>query len=155
VLRALELDVYRRLRRHDAAVLADAIGLKEEAVEQCLEQLSRAGQVRRVRGLWVSTDVLTLDTRPSPQKNRALKRHWAAVGLVRLEAAPLVPGPDERSLFSFNLFAVSHAEFEQIRQLHIDYYERVRSIVADATLGERVVLLNQQLIDLRLTATSG
>jgi hypothetical protein len=51
-------------------------------------------------------------------------------------------------LHSYNLFSVSHADFARIRELHVEYYERVRRIVADSNVADRVVLLNQQLIPL-------
>jgi hypothetical protein len=51
-------------------------------------------------------------------------------------------------LFSYNLFPVSDADFERIRRLHIDYYERVREIVSQSRRSDRVVLLNLQLVPL-------
>jgi hypothetical protein len=43
---------------------------------------------------------------------------------------------------------VSHADLERVRELHLEYYERVRRIVADSSVVDRVVILNQQLIPL-------
>jgi len=40
-----------------------------------------------------------------------------------------------------------------IRQLHVDYFERVRAIVAESKDVDRVVLTNQQLVDLTETGS--
>jgi hypothetical protein len=43
---------------------------------------------------------------------------------------------------------VSRSDFERVRELHLEYYARVRRIVAESQQADRVVLLNQQLIPL-------
>jgi transcriptional regulator with XRE-family HTH domain len=143
VLRALEVERYRRLPRHQPGVIAELTGIAPEVEEACLARLARAGQIRRYRGRFVVRQVLTVDTRGLPAKNLALKRYWAELGLSRLSRSG-----QGRSLFSYNLFAVSADAFERIRNEHIDYFERVRSIVAESRGADRVVLLNQQLIAL-------
>jgi hypothetical protein len=92
--------------------------------------------------------VLTVDTREEPDRNRRLKAHWARTGLERLEQ----PAPPPEALFSFNLFAVSESSFQKIRELHLDYYDRVRAIVDESPHADRVVLLNLQLIPMRTPA---
>jgi len=87
---------------------------------------------------------MAVDTRSDPEKNRALKRHWARVGLSRLGA----PHTSPDALFSFNLFATSEEAFQRIRQLHLDYYDRVRAIVDETQSTDRVVLMNLQLVPL-------
>jgi len=88
--------------------------------------------------------VLTIDTRRQPEKNRRLKDHWAEVALGRLRTGALERG----ALFSYNLAAVSHADLEEIRRLHVDYYERVRQVVAKSKHADRVILVEQQLVPL-------
>lgn len=143
VLRALEIDDYRQLPQHQPGFIAKAVGIGLEEEAACLRQLVAAGQIRRQKGRYVVRRVLTVDTRQIPEKNRALKRYWANQGLCRLEHAK-----EGRSLFSYNLFAVTQESFEQIRREHIEFFERVRTIVAASRGAERVVLLNQQLIAL-------
>ncbi len=150
VLRALELREYRALPRHRPGFIASVTGMPAALEEHCLRQLAAAGQIRRSRGRWATCNVMTVDTRADAARNRAVKAHWARVGEERLVASQT----SHRSLFSYNLFAVSREDFEQIRQLHIDYYERVRAVVAASTGADRVVLVNQQLIDLAETASS-
>jgi hypothetical protein len=40
---------------------------------------------------------------------------------------------------------LSHADFERVRELHLEYYERVRRVVAESRVADRVVVLSQQL----------
>lgn len=148
VLRALELDAYRALPRHAPGFIARHIGISQEAEAECLRALLAAKQIKRVRGRYVIQHVLTVDTRPDEAQNRRLKQHWANVGLERLSAGDAPP----EALFSYNLFPVSKTDFERIRRLHIDYYERVREIVAQSKRADRVVLMNVQLVPLERSA---
>jgi hypothetical protein len=141
VLRALELDRIRSARRHDPDLVARAVGLPTETTEQLLGELVRAGQIEKRRGRWRIRRVLTVDTRSDPARNQALKRHWARVGLNRLERA----GPDQSQLFSYNLFAAADEDLTRIRQACLEHYERVRQIVAESRHGDRVVLFYQAL----------
>ncbi|HEV8550118.1 MAG TPA: DUF4423 domain-containing protein, partial [Polyangiaceae bacterium] len=118
-------------------------GVEQEG--RLLEALRVARLIRRKRAKWAPARVLTVDTRADPERDRQLKGHWAAVGLERLRRGPSAKA---EALHSYNLFAVSHADFARLRELHLEYYERVRRIVAESTKADRVVLLNQQLIPL-------
>ena len=73
-----------------------------------------------------------------------MKRHWAQVGVERLAGAALPDG----SQYSYNLFAVSEDGLQRIRQAHLQYYERVRAIVAECQLPTRLALVNIQLLPL-------
>jgi transcriptional regulator with XRE-family HTH domain len=142
VLRALELDAYRTLPAHEPGFIARRVGLSLQEEERYLAVLVDAKQIRKERGRWVVRRVLTVDTRPSEADNRRLKQHWARVGLERLSTVPHPPG----ALFSFNLFAIGSDEYERIRRLHIEYFERVREIVAESRTADRVALMNLQLV---------
>jgi hypothetical protein len=48
-------------------------------------------------------------------------------------------------LFSYNVFPIGHAGLARLRQLHLDYYQRVRYLVANATGADHVVVMNVQL----------
>lgn len=144
VLRALELRDYREAARHEPGVLARLIGVDAAQEEQLLGELRAAGLIRRRQGKWRPVRVLTVDTRARPEDDRRLKLHWAHVGAERLAAGPIRPG----TYFSFNVCAVSHADLERIRELHQEYYDRVRRIVAESTEADRVLLINQQLVPL-------
>ena len=147
VLRALELDRYRALAKHEPGLIARLTGISLQEEQRCLTALAQAKQIHLQRGRWVLARVLTVDTRPSEADNRRLKQHWAEVGLERLRSrtAP------ENALFSFNLFAVNARDFERIRRLHVEYFQRIREIVSASTAPDRVVLMNLQLVPLQQT----
>lgn len=150
VLRALELQEYRSAASHQPGMIARAIGVSLAEEERLLEELRAARLIHRRGGKWLPARVLTVDTRARPEGDRLLKLHWAKLGVKRLQGGPI----RRDTFFSFNLFAVSHADFERIRELHLDYYERVRRIVAESNVADRVVLLNQQLVPLDEPPTS-
>jgi transcriptional regulator with XRE-family HTH domain len=144
VLRALELDEYRRLPGHVPGVVARSIGISVAEETRLLAALGKARLIRRRRGKWGLSRVLTLDTRTDPERDRRLKEHWAEVGLDRLRRGPR----SSDAYHSYNLFAVSHADFARVRELHVEYFQRVRRIIAESSLAERVVLLLQELVPL-------
>jgi hypothetical protein len=146
VLRVLELEAYRSLPRHEPSFIAARLGISLEEEEQCLSALLRAKQIRRRAGRYSVARVLAVDTRQDPAGNLALKRHWFAAASARLERQ----GVAADALASYNLFAISDADLERVRQAHLDYYERVRAIVAESKHPSRVVLTVIGLLPLSL-----
>jgi len=144
VLRALELDAYRELPAHDSDFLAQETGLERAEVERHLAALVAAGQFRRRGKRYRIERVMTVDTQPDAERNRALKHHWAEFARQRL----LEGGDGEQALYSYNLFAISEPAFERIRRLHVEHFERVREIIAQSKRADRVVLMNLQLLPL-------
>lgn len=144
VLRALELEPYRALPRHEPGFIAARLGITLEEEEECLSALLRAKQIRRRKGRFYVTRVLAVDTREDEARNLALKRHWFGVASAELERR----GIGASALASYNLFAISEADLERVRQAHLDYYERVRAIVAESKRPSRVVLTTIGLLPL-------
>ena len=141
VLRALELREYTALGKHQPGWIASRLGIPREEEARCLEVLSESGQIREEHGRWVLTEALAIDTRPDPNAERRLKKHWASVGVDRLGASS--PG-----LFSFNVFTVSAGDLERLRELHRSYFRTMRSIIAASEPADRVVVANVQLFSL-------
>lgn len=141
VLRAMELPSYRALPGHQSGFLASRLGIDPREEDACIEALAAAGQIRREGRKWITSDAVTVDTRPDPSAERKLKAFWAKVGLDRLAAG-------QQGLFSFNVFTVSEADLERLRELHRSYFRSLRSIVAASTPAERVVVANVQLFAL-------
>ena len=144
VLRALELEQYRALPRHQPGFIAACTGVTLQQEEQCLAALLRAKQIQRRRGRYQVARVLAVDTRQDPAGNLALKQHWfqAAAAEVTQHGVPA------DGLASYNLFAISDADLGRIRQAHLDYYERLRAIVAESKQPTRVVLATIGLVPL-------
>ena len=90
---------------------------------------------------WQPGEALAIDTRRDAAAGRRLKSHWARVGIDRLEA-----GADGQ--FSYNVFAVSEADLERIRELFAGTFRTLRAIVGESTPSERVVVVNLHVFPL-------
>jgi len=144
VMRVLETEAYRRLPQHQAGFIARRLGISEAEEAECLQALAASELIAKRRKRWVTTQVLTVDTRRNPGAGRALKQHWAGVALDRLPALE----PRENDLFSYNLFNVSENDWLRLRELHIAYYQELRRIINASEPAERVALVNVQLLRL-------
>jgi transcriptional regulator with XRE-family HTH domain len=144
VLRALELRGYRARPEHAPEYVAERLGLPRAEVEALIGALSASGQIALRGGRYEPTAVLTVDTGLDAEANLRLKQHWAELGLARL-ARTRGRGS---GYFSYNLFAISERNYARARQLHAEYYERLRELVAKDRDPERVVLSNLQLFPL-------
>ena len=138
---ALELRQYAELPQHVPGWIAELLGISLEEEARCLAALKASGQIRLFRQRWVVNRSMTVDTRAGPDAERALKQWWADVGLQRLAAR--APGQ-----FSFNVFAVSSADLERLRELHTAYYRQMRAIVTASQPSERIAVANLQLFEL-------
>ncbi len=144
VLRVLELAEYRRLPQHVDGWVASRLGIDLRLEQECLAALANSGLIVRRQRRWAVGRVLTVDTRANPSAGLALKQHWASVGQTRLPQLE----PNSVDLFSYNLFTVSEEDWQRLRELHIAYYQELRSIVAESKPADRVVLANLQLLRL-------
>jgi hypothetical protein len=141
ILRALELEQYRALPEHEPGWLARSLGVPIEEEVECVSLLESTGQIERFEGKWRARQVLTIDTRKDPEAARQLKAWWAKVGTERF-------GANVDGVFSYNLFGVSHADYERIEALQRAYFRELRSIVADSQPVETVAVVNLQLFSL-------
>lgn len=141
VLRALELTEYQALRQHRPGWIARRLGITQREEKRCLEALLAARQVRFAGGRYVLDDTHNVDTRADPARARALKTQWLRVALKRYEAGV-------HGIFGYNLMAVSRADLERLRALHVDYFQKMQALVADSTPSECVVLFNTELFAL-------
>lgn len=140
VVRALELVDYQQLPAHEPGWIARRLGIATEEEVRCLEFLRDTGRVAWT-GTHYTSDTVAVDTRRHPEVGLRLKAHWARVGAARAESGS--PGQ-----FSYNVFTVSRADFERIRQAHLDYFRLLRSIVAESEPEEVVAVANVQLFAL-------
>lgn len=101
-------------------------------------------RIQGENGVYRPSQVLSIDTRSDFHHNLRLKAFWAAGAAERLAQHH----KQSTNLFSYNLFAISEADLHRVRRLHVEYYERVRQLVASARGADRVVLLNLQLVAL-------
>ncbi len=140
VVRALELHDYTSLPAHEPGWIAQRLGIEVDEEARCIAFLRETGRIEWT-GTHFRTDTFAVDTRRHPEVGRRLKSHWTQVGAQRVAAGS--PGQ-----FSYNVFTVSRADFERIRQAHLDYFRSMRSIVAESQPGEVVAVVNVQLFAL-------
>ncbi len=141
ILRCLELEDYQNLPEHAATWIAKRLGLPTREVEACLRILDLSGQVRWNGSHYVLDRILAVDTRRDAKTTRKLRSFWLQVAQDRLNQQS--PG-----VFSFNVFTVSNEDLDKLRELHANYYQRMRSIISNSKPGQRVVLACQQLLAL-------
>jgi hypothetical protein len=141
VLLALELRQYRELSKHEPGWIANLLGIDLEEEARCLALLKTSGQIRLARGRWVVNRSMTVDTRSAADAEQKLKLWYAEVGVQRLTAR--APGQ-----FSFNVFAVSRADLERLRELHRAYFRQLRAVIASSEPSECVAVANVQLFEL-------
>ena len=137
ILRALELTDYLNLPAHEPGWIARRLGISEEEETRCLAFLRDTGQIQW-QDVRYRIQTLAVDTNRTPVINRRLKAHWARVGAERIEQG--TPGQ-----FSYNVFSVSRADFERIREAHLRYFYALRGIVAESSPDEVVAVANVQL----------
>jgi DNA-binding phage protein len=141
VLRALELTDYAELGKHRPGWIAQRIGITREEEELCLATLAAARQIRLQSGRWVIDQTQTIDTRADPARGRRLKAEWLRVALDRLEGGV-------RGTFGYNVMAISLADFERLKELHLAYFRNMQALVTDSAPSECVVLFNTELFAL-------
>ena len=138
VLRMLELEEYRKLPRHEIGWLASRLRLTTSEERACLDLLVEAGQARWNGSHFEPSEVLAVDTRREPDAARALAVFWAQQGVSRLEQ-----GADGH--FAYNLFAVSNADYDRLRELQRAYFSQIRAIIAESAPAQCVALINLQM----------
>ena len=145
VLRALELSDYRALAEHEAGWLAARLGLSPEEEARSLDLLLRSGQViRESNGRYAPARISTVDTRRDPEAARRLRVFWSRAAAERIEGA----GESQQIAAAYNLFGISHADLQRLRELQRAYFRQMRAIIAESNPVETVVLANMQLIEL-------
>jgi len=138
VLRALELEQYRALPRHERGWIARRLGISVDEEDHCLELLSQAGQIREGSEGHFEHQVATVDVRRDRLATRNLAAWCAELGQTRLAESGA-------GTFTFNLFGVSAQDLARLRQLQRDYFAELRAIVAESQPVERVAVANMQI----------
>jgi transcriptional regulator with XRE-family HTH domain len=141
VLAVLETEAYLSSDQPASRFLVKRLGIDSKTVDQALAGLASAGLIEERHGKYRVLRALTIDTRGRPGASLRLRRHWAAVGAERLAA------PGARDLFAYNVFSVSRADFERIRELEQQYFREARAIVAASSPSEVAGLLSVQLFE--------
>jgi hypothetical protein len=141
VLRALELDAYRKSSGRGERWLATQLGVGVPEVKRALEVLAATGQIRKARGRWRVDEVRAVDTGHDARLARGLKVAWTRVALDRLVHG--APGN-----YGYSVFAVSRRDLRRLREIHLQYVRAMQSLIADSGPAECVGLYCAQLLHL-------
>jgi DNA-binding phage protein len=137
VVRMLEIAAYQALPAHEPGWIAQRVGLTPVEEAECLAFLLETGEVS-----WTGThyrhEPVTLDTRRQPEVGRQLKAHWTSVAERWIREG-------RTGQFSYNVFTVSRADLERLRQLHLAYFHDLRALIAESSPAEVVAVANVQL----------
>jgi len=147
VLRALELEEYQALRRHQPGWIARRLGIPAAEEERCLALLSRTQQIRLRRGKWVLDQSRLVDTRADPERSLAVRSWWTRVALERIQAG-------HGEAFSFNLFSVSEPDLQRIKEAYRAFFQQMRAIIAASEPNQRVVLFSTLLVPIEPLANA-
>lgn len=141
ILRQLETRDYRRLRRHRVGWLARRLRISRAEEEASVAALAAAGLVRWQGERWATEPVAVDTSMASEEMRRRLKLHWVDAGRARL-----AQGDD--GLFSWAVVALSRADYEKLRALHVRYMQALRQLVDASEPSEVVAVANVQLFEL-------
>ena len=141
VLRALELRAYAELPRHTPGWIASRIGITSAEEQRCLDLLLETGQIRKEGARYALARSQTVDTRRDPRVAQKIKVWWSDVAVGRLRDGAA-------GASSYNLFTVSDADFERLRELHRAYFQQMRAIIEASQPCDRVVIACAQMLEL-------
>lgn len=141
ILRQLECADYRRLRRHRRGWIATRLGISPELEDACLRALEEAGLTRWDGTRHLATEVAVDTSMGTAEDRRALRLHWADVGRAGIERG-------DEGLFSWAVVALSRADLERLRAMHVQYMHAMRQLVEESSPSEVVVVANVQLFAL-------
>jgi transcriptional regulator with XRE-family HTH domain len=140
VLRLLETEDYRRLRRHEPEFLAQRLGITPSEVETCLSRLQVADIVQRRGRRYLVKNQGAVDTQGGKHLLHALKRHWSLVAASRLTA------PQASDYFAYNVISVSREDLERIQAKLRATFREIRTLVAGSRPEQVAALLNLQVV---------
>lgn len=141
ILRQLETRAYQRLRRHAPGWLARRLNIAREEEDASLAALAAAGLVGWDGRRWVGAPVAVDTSLATDEQRRRLKLHWADVGRERLQDG-------REGLYSWAVIALSRADYERLRGLHVRYMQSLRQLVEESHPSEVVAVANVQLFAL-------
>jgi hypothetical protein len=120
--------------------VAERLGIDTETVSETVAALVHVGAARWA-GLRLLVDAgLTVDARASTDDKLQLRRFWTEQGAKRVGSG----------LSAFNVFAISRDDLKRVRELQIQFFREMRSLVAatDATTSDTVGLVVVQVLDM-------
>ena len=140
VLALLASERYPANARLASQAIARVLPISCEVAQQCVRLLRAAGVLGVRAGHYAVRSALVVDTRTNPAGARELRRHFAHVGYARLDRA------HDADLFSYNVFSVSRADYQKMRQLQLDFFQQMRALAAASEPSEVAGLMTLHLL---------
>ena len=141
ILRAVELEDYRRAKRLGEGWFAKRLGISVAEERRCIELLLQNGQLERRGRRLCATSEAAVDTGVDRERRLALRTFWSKVAVERL-------GRGKSGTFAFNLFALSEQDLPRVQALHREFFARMQALVDASAPSERVVLYAAQMLAL-------
>lgn len=140
MMRVLETSGYQARGGHEPGYIASRLGLELEQERIVLAALEAAGVAQVRAGRYEVGEPLTVDTQASADDVRALRAHWARVGLSRVQQ------PRAEDWLGFNVISTTASDLERVREVLRRAFREIRAIAAASQPAESVALLNLHLV---------
>jgi len=140
ILRALELDDLDPTGDRALDRIAKRLRVPRDEIVRSMDLLIRSGQVKRSKGRYVATGGGFLDTGIERARRLELQAFWSRTALERMAA--------ETQTASFNLFTIAERDLAELRELHTQFFEQMRSLIARSKRNERIALYVANIVEL-------
>ncbi|MFZ5893089.1 MAG: DUF4423 domain-containing protein [Myxococcota bacterium] len=120
--------------------LARTLGRSPRAIRACIETLLRGQVLGKVRDRYRLTGSLSIDTNADAARERAARAYWTKLAHERVKA------PSARDLCSYNVFSVTRADYEKLKQLQREFFRGARALIAASEPTEMAGLLLVNLV---------
>jgi hypothetical protein len=141
IVHMVELPSYRALTHHERGWFASRLAISTQDEDACLKLLVKMGQIHFSEEKYYATKSINVDTRRDPVATRQLASFWMTEGAKRV----LTPG---QGRFAFNTFALSHRDLARAKELQSEYFQKLRSLVAESQPAEAVAVATFQFFPL-------
>ncbi len=138
VLHCLELEDYQRSPKHQEGQIAAYLGISTQEERACLELLERSDQITWTGTHWRGNESRAVSLSADRAAARAQAAWWVRVAAERAAT--------HRGMFAYNLCCVSGADLQRIAELQRECLRQIRGVIANSTPGERVALVNVQVM---------
>lgn len=141
IVHMVELPSYKEQSRHARGWFASRLGISTQDEDACLALLLETGQLRLEGGIYRGGEALNVDTRRDPVATRQLASFWMKEGAERVKT----PGSGR---FAFNTFALSREDLKKAKDLQSEYFQKLRTLVAESEPAEAVAVATFQFFPL-------
>jgi transcriptional regulator with XRE-family HTH domain len=141
ILRALELDDLEAASPRALDRIAARLALSRDEVARCMDLLVRSGQVRVRKGRYSATDSAFMDTGIDRARRLRLQAFWSHAALERMSG-------DESQTGAFNLFTIAEQDLLELRNLHAQFFEQMRNLIARSKTNDRVAVYVANIVAL-------